>query len=246
MSNDGTAMSNRARKTVLAASMLALVAVFGASCITGVEAWDACDTSGDRTGTDGTYVLVCDDGTWVPIMTVEDFVRVKRGEPREDPVPSAPTSTTTSTTTTSTTTTTTLPEGVEVIDMQEASATVGDSASNVAVATMDATHPDGHTVYLRVTIADTNSAIDGGYHFGSYHYALLGEDICYYEVLSVRARATIADTTYRLDWDGSDPDGEIPLQDMPGPWDLQNGDEPTVIAESITLNWNAETCDSFI
>jgi hypothetical protein len=44
--------------------------------------WAACSpsVSGDRTGTDGEYVLVCKDGLWQPIMTVEEFERSARGE----------------------------------------------------------------------------------------------------------------------------------------------------------------------
>ena len=44
--------------------------------------WAACTptTDGDHTGTDGAYVLVCRDGIWQPIMTVDEFVRSARGE----------------------------------------------------------------------------------------------------------------------------------------------------------------------
>lgn len=77
------------------------------ACQTGVEAWTTCRPAadGNPTGTDGTYVLVCKDGAWEPVMTVKEFVAAARGESVEfGPLPSRPAPTATTTTTTTTTT----------------------------------------------------------------------------------------------------------------------------------------------
>ncbi len=78
------------------------------SCQAGVSMWATCQPAADGnvTGTDGTYVLVCQNGEWTPIMTNAEFVAKSKGESVTiAPLPTRPT-TTTSTTTTSTTTTT--------------------------------------------------------------------------------------------------------------------------------------------
>jgi hypothetical protein len=95
-----------------------------AACQNGAVMWGRCDPSGDPTGTDGQFTMVCSNSEWVPVMTVGEWVRVHAGE-RVDVAPlpdrpSAPSTTTPSTTTptmtapptttppTSTTTTTTV------------------------------------------------------------------------------------------------------------------------------------------
>ena len=78
------------------------------SCRTGVAMWTDCAGSDDKTATDSTYVLVCKDGTWQPVMTVGEFVRIKRGERVTiAPLPTRPVPTTTTSPTTSTTAPTT-------------------------------------------------------------------------------------------------------------------------------------------
>jgi hypothetical protein len=84
--------------------VVVLASIVLASCQTGVTMWGACSTGGDPTGTDGKYVLVCENGEWTPIMTVQEFIEIARGgHPTIGPLPTKPTPTTTSTTTTSTT-----------------------------------------------------------------------------------------------------------------------------------------------
>lgn len=63
-------------------ALVALTITLTAGCQTGARMWAACTPSadGDPTGTDGAYVLVCKDGLWQPIMTVDEFVRSARGE----------------------------------------------------------------------------------------------------------------------------------------------------------------------
>lgn len=87
---------------------VAVTAVLATGCRTGIVMWSACTAGSDPTGTDGAYAMVCSDGTWVPVMTVDEFVRASRGEPNVKiaQLPERPTTTTTSTTTTTTTTTT--------------------------------------------------------------------------------------------------------------------------------------------
>lgn len=70
------------RRNAVMAVMVALAIALTAGCQTGVRMWAACAPSpdGDRTGTDGAYVLVCKDGMWQPIMTVDEFLRSARGE----------------------------------------------------------------------------------------------------------------------------------------------------------------------
>ena len=84
------------------------------------DMWAECDDrASDVTGTDGSYALVCRDGSWQPVMTVREYVQfVEGGRPVIGPLPTQPvpsttstvpstTSTTSTSSTTSTTTTTT-------------------------------------------------------------------------------------------------------------------------------------------
>jgi hypothetical protein len=67
------------KRVVGLAVVVVLTSVVLASCQTGVTMWGACSSAGDRTGTDGTYVLLCENGEWTPIMTVHEFVEISRG-----------------------------------------------------------------------------------------------------------------------------------------------------------------------
>ena len=89
----------KVRSFVVAALGVALLAGLSA-CQTGVEMWGSCSPAadGNPTGTDGTYVLVCKDGTWEPVMTVDEFVAAARGEDVTiAPLPTRPTGETTTT-----------------------------------------------------------------------------------------------------------------------------------------------------
>lgn len=74
--------------------LLALVPLLLAvGCRTGVSMWDSCSVppGADSTGTDGTYVLVCKDGRWEPIMTNDEFVAMAQQRPVTiAPLPVAP------------------------------------------------------------------------------------------------------------------------------------------------------------
>lgn len=95
--------------------------------------WSSCNSSGERFGTDGHYVVTYRDGMWQPIMTVQEWQQIRERKigpiaplpvrpvdaPRACEAPTttsttSPTSSTTSTSstsTTSTTSTTTAPVG---------------------------------------------------------------------------------------------------------------------------------------
>ena len=70
------------RRNAVIALLTALAVAATTACQKDVQMWSACNPSptGDRTGTDGEYVLSCVDGLWQPIMTVDEFVRSARGE----------------------------------------------------------------------------------------------------------------------------------------------------------------------
>lgn len=83
------------------------LAVVLTACQTGVTMWSPCTvpTDGNATGTDGTYVLVCTDGRWEPVMTAAEYVEISRGEDvTVAPLPEAPPTTSSPVTTTPTTT----------------------------------------------------------------------------------------------------------------------------------------------
>jgi hypothetical protein len=104
--------------------VLVVFAVLLTSCRTGpdVTMWGTCGRVADRAGgTDGTYALVCRNGTWEPVMTVREFARIAQGHHVDiAPLPHRPTTTTTSTasasTTSSSSTSTTTPPCVESCD----------------------------------------------------------------------------------------------------------------------------------
>ncbi|CAN5631732.1 hypothetical protein BH10ACT3_BH10ACT3_10220 [soil metagenome] len=108
------------RRVLLALLPLTLLL---AACQTDVTMGAVCSPGGDPTSTDGTYVMVCRDGRWTPIMTAAEFVKIGRGEdvtiaplPALPEVESTPPTTgapaaTTTTAVPATTTTTTIPTG---------------------------------------------------------------------------------------------------------------------------------------
>lgn len=69
------------RRTLITLFALLPLSLALAACQTGVSQGAACTPgSGDPTATDGTYVMVCRDSRWTPIMTAQEFVRLARGE----------------------------------------------------------------------------------------------------------------------------------------------------------------------
>src|SRR6516164_7042069 len=91
------------RKAFVVVLAIAAMAGIVASCQVGQTMWAGCSKAADGNpfGTDGTYVLNCDNGKWKPIMTVGEYLKIAQHKPVTiAPLPTEPTTTTTSTTTT--------------------------------------------------------------------------------------------------------------------------------------------------
>ena len=149
------------RKHVFISAAVAVMVVAATACQTGVTMWSACTVAadGNRSGTDGQYVLECRDGTWVPVMTVDEFVRASRGEHLTiGPLPQRPqvegivlereptTTTTTSTSTstsTTTTTTTTLAPRAPVAEIDAYSVAIGGTVTGNVLINDDLGNPAG-------------------------------------------------------------------------------------------------------
>jgi hypothetical protein len=69
----------RRRRVLLGVLVLASVGV--TACQRGVM-WTPCATGSDGNpfGMDKTHILHCRDGEWVPVMTIEEYSRLQRGE----------------------------------------------------------------------------------------------------------------------------------------------------------------------
>ncbi len=119
------------RRTVRTATVLVAVAAVGvlaAACQTGVTMWSACSPArdGNPTGTDGTYVLACRGGRWEPLMTVDEYVRLRQGRKlRIAPLPTAPTTTAPAPPSTTSTTSTTVAPAVATVDVDYQTASAG-------------------------------------------------------------------------------------------------------------------------
>jgi len=75
-------MQQKNRRRVCGAVAVIAVSLLLAGCQEG-QVWRSCNPApdGNRSGTDGTYVLWCKDFTWQPIMTVDEYVRILNHEP---------------------------------------------------------------------------------------------------------------------------------------------------------------------
>ena len=83
------------KKKMFAAALLPLSLV-AASCQTNQTMWAACTAGNDPWGTDGTYVMLCHNGQWEPIMTVQEYLQIRQGKKITiAPVPTKPVPTTT-------------------------------------------------------------------------------------------------------------------------------------------------------
>jgi hypothetical protein len=107
--------------------------------------WSACSPApdGNASGTDGTYVLMCRDGRWEPVMTVDEYLRTLRGEHVTiAPLPTPPTSSTTTTSTTTSTSTT------STTSTTTTSTTTTSTTTSVPAATVDVEHvPSANGAY---------------------------------------------------------------------------------------------------
>lgn len=69
------------RRRLVAFGITVLVLAATTACQRGVM-WTPCTPAADGNpfGVDDAYVLHCRDGEWVPIMTVEEYLRLRRGD----------------------------------------------------------------------------------------------------------------------------------------------------------------------
>ena len=74
----------------LALAVALVLAVLASGCRPGQTMWNPCTPGTDPTGTDGTWVLICRNGVWEPIMTVGEFIALKQGKPIAPAPPSRP------------------------------------------------------------------------------------------------------------------------------------------------------------
>jgi len=70
--------------------VIALAAVGLGACQTGVKMWNPCSPAADGNpgGIEGQYILWCRGGEWQPIVTVQEYLALRRGEhPTIAPLP---------------------------------------------------------------------------------------------------------------------------------------------------------------
>ncbi|UDY34663.1 hypothetical protein [Dermatobacter hominis] len=125
------------RRTIAAAVAITITALVVTACQSQAVMWEPCAKAADGNpwGTDGGYVLACNEGIWQPVMTVGEYLRISRGEKITiAPVPTRPggvvvepTVPTTTPTTTPPTTTPTVPPGGRAVDQSNDGAGVGDA-----------------------------------------------------------------------------------------------------------------------
>ena len=128
-----------------------------------------------------------------------------------------------------------------VVDFGGASRTVGSSVYDFAEVSKRI-EVDGTSYMVGVYISDISDTSDDKYFWYSDNYSLDGS-FCRYPIVAVRARAELDGTSYALEFDGYEASGRTPITDVEGPWDLRNGDRPTLVVESVTLDLSvAPTC----
>ncbi len=126
------------RRVVAVAIALTVGAVVVTACQTQVSMWAPCTRAADGNpwGTDGGYVLACNEGIWQPLMTVDEYLRLSKGEQVTiAPVPTRPAGviveptqpTPTTAPPTTTPPTPTVPPGVRAVDQTGDGVPVGDA-----------------------------------------------------------------------------------------------------------------------
>jgi hypothetical protein len=83
------------RRSAAVVAMAVGLMVVASSCQTGVTMWTECAPAADGNvfGTDGTYVLACRLGEWVPVMTTAEYVAIRARQPVTlAPLPARPVS----------------------------------------------------------------------------------------------------------------------------------------------------------
>lgn len=84
------------RRVVCVLIGLLTAATVVTSCQVQAVMWGPCSPGADGSpwGTDGSYVLACEGGTWKPVMTTDEYLRLSAGQPVTiAPLPTPPGST---------------------------------------------------------------------------------------------------------------------------------------------------------
>ena len=157
--------STRSRALLLLAVITIALSTVG--CRTGADVvmWGPCTRGSDPTGTDGRYALVCQDGEWIPVMTVDEFVRMNSGEQnvKIGPLPTRPRPVSTTTTTTAPTTTVTgLSPNTGTTDGGTSVTITGRNLTGTTSVTFGGTPATSFTVHSSTSITATAPAHAGG------------------------------------------------------------------------------------
>lgn len=124
------------------------------------------------------------------------------------------------------------------VDFNEASQGVGGGGTNNAANVATTVVVNGYNVINSILLVDT-SVVPG------YEWEVNIVDFdspglrCVYSVVALRARAELNGSVERIDFDGYDSN---PFGFLSSPWDLANGDRPTLVVESVTFDQNSRTC----
>lgn len=87
-----TTHRHRLRRRLTIAAAAVVIALTAGAC-QNAEMWKRCSPAadGDPFGRDGSYIVVCRNGHWAPVMTVSEYLRIKAGQQvRIAPVPHRP------------------------------------------------------------------------------------------------------------------------------------------------------------
>ncbi|HMR95024.1 MAG TPA: hypothetical protein PKE05_05760 [Microthrixaceae bacterium] len=121
------------RRVVFVLATLVMASLAVTSCQNQAVMWAACAPAADGSpwGTDGTYVLACDGGTWKPVMTTDEYFRISAGQDVTiAPLPSPPATTPgggAPVPTTPAPTVPTTPPGVRAVDQSADGPSTGDA-----------------------------------------------------------------------------------------------------------------------
>lgn len=125
-----------------------------------------------------------------------------------------------------------------IVDFNEASQTVGDGGTTNQASVWDFNvNLNGLIGGAGVSLTDDSNV--PGYSWEGNTYLADGGSTCRYQIVSIRARAELNGDVERIDFDGYSTN---PYGHLSSPWDLLNGDRPTLIVESMVIDQNARTC----
>lgn len=124
------------------------------------------------------------------------------------------------------------------VNFEEASQVVGAGGTNNQASVWDFNiNLNGLIGGAGVSLTDDSNV--PGYSWEGNTYLEDGGSTCRYQIVSIRARAELNGEVERIDFDGYSTN---PYAHLSSSWDLLNGDRPTLIVESMTIDQNARTC----